>query len=71
MKTLWAKEKLLVTNDFSSTHIVFCSLGELYSIFFIYEMALCKLLSLEESKICRLGKGYSVFSHFTLIESSD
>ena len=57
LKTLWEKEKLLVKSNFSFS----------YGIFYLLENSLpfslnLKLLSansfwLEESKICRLGKG--------------
>ena len=57
LKTLWKKEKLLVTSNFSFSHSVFYPLEEPFSIFVKFEIVKCKLLSLEESKIYRLGKG--------------
>ena len=58
LKTLWEKEKLLVTSNFSFSHCVFNLFGELSAIFIEFEIVVCKpFLRLEESKICRLGKG--------------
>ena len=51
LKILWEKQKLLVI----------CPFEELYSIFIIFEIDVCKLLSLEESKICCLRKCLSSF----------
>ena len=43
LKTLWEKEKLLVTSNFSFSNIVFYPFGEL-SVFFIkLEIVVCKL----------------------------
>ena len=58
LKTPWEKEKLLAMSNFSFSHGVFYPFGELPVI-----LSNLKLLSsvisfsLEESKICRLGKG--------------
>ena len=57
LKTLWEKEKLLVTSNFSFSHNVFCLFGELSAIFINLELSSTNSFSLEESKICRLGKG--------------
>ena len=44
LKTLWEKEKLLVKKpDFSFSHSVFYSFGELPAIFTKFEIVLCKL----------------------------
>ena len=56
LKTLWQKEKLLVTSNFSFSHSVFYSFGELSVVFIKYEMLSANSFSLEESKICH-GKG--------------
>ena len=57
MKTLREKEKLLVMNNFSFSHSVFSLFGELSAIFNKFESVICELFfSVEESKICRLGK---------------
>ena len=39
------------------SHSVFCTLEELPAIFFEFDIVVCKLFQLEESKFCRLGKG--------------
>ena len=58
LKTLWEK-KLLVTSNFSFSHSVFYPFGELSLIFVKSEtkMSSANSFSLEESKICHLGKG--------------
>ena len=42
-KTLWEKEKLLVTSNFSFSHGVFYPLEEISAIFNRYEIVVCKL----------------------------
>ena len=65
LKTLWEKEKLLVTSNFSFSHRVFYLFGKLpFSSNLILLPANC--FSLEESKICCLGKGLT-FYYFTVI----
>ena len=56
LKTLWEKEKLLVTSNISFSHIVFHTLGELSAIFIKFDNVSAAAFSLEESKICSLGK---------------
>ena len=56
LKTLWEKEKLLVTSHFSFSHSVFYPLGELPAISIKLKIVVDKLY-LEESKICRLETG--------------
>ena len=53
----WEKEKLLVMSNFSFPHSVFYQFGELFSIFIKFKYCLLQTFNLEESKICRLGKG--------------
>ena len=43
LKTLWEKEKLLVTSNFSFSHSVFYPFEELFSIFVKFEIIVCKL----------------------------
>ena len=43
LKTLWEKEKLLVTSNFSLSHSVFYPFGELSAIFIKFKIVLCKL----------------------------
>ena len=57
MKTLWEKEKLLETSNFSFSHSVFYLFGELSDVFVLLKSCRLKtLISLEESKISRFGK---------------
>ena len=42
-KTLWKKEKLLVTSNFSFSHSVFYPLKELFTIFMKIKIVVCKL----------------------------
>ena len=42
-KTLWEKEKMLVTSNFSFDHSVFYLLGELSAIFITFKIVVCKL----------------------------
>ena len=53
LKTLWEKEKLLFTSNFSFSRSVFYPFGELSAISIKLEI----VVNLEESKTCRLGKG--------------
>ena len=43
LKTLWEKEKLLVTSNFFFSHSVFLAFGELFAIFIKFEIVVCKL----------------------------
>ena len=43
LKTLWEKEKLLVTSNFSFSNSVFYPFWELYGIFITFEIGICKL----------------------------
>ena len=42
LKTLWEKEKLLVTSNFSFSHSVFYPFGKLTAIFIKFEVVVCK-----------------------------
>ena len=55
-KTLWEKEKLLVTSNFSFSHSVLYLLGVLTAISQNVKLSSANSLSLEESKTCCLGK---------------
>ena len=58
LKTRWEKEKLLVTSNFSFPHSVFYLIGELSAIFIkLKKLPSANSFNLDESKICRLGKG--------------
>ena len=54
-KTLWEKEKLLVTSNFSFSHRVFYSFGELSAIFITYKIVVCKLF--ESGRVYNLSFG--------------
>ena len=58
LKTLREKEKSLVTSNSSFSHSVFYPLGWTFYYFFFSNLKLWSAnpFSLEESKICRLGK---------------
>ena len=66
LKTLWKKEKLLVTSNFSFSHSVFYPFGKLSVIFTLFEIVVCRLFSVWNSlkfvvcervkKSCRLEK---------------
>ena len=57
LKTPWKKEKLLVTSNFSFS-TVFSTRLEIFLLFSSnLKLSSAKSFSLEESKICRLGKG--------------
>ena len=43
LKTLWEKEKLLITSNFSFSHHVFYPFGELSAIFIKSKVVVCKL----------------------------
>ena len=47
LKTLWEKEKLLVTSNFFFSHSVFYSFGELSAVFIEFEIIVCKLFQFE------------------------
>ena len=42
LKTMWEKEKLLVTNNFSCSHCVFNPFGKFSGIFIEFKIAVCK-----------------------------
>ena len=48
LKTMWEKEKLLVTSNFSFSHIVFYPSGEIPAIFIKFELVVCKLFQFGE-----------------------
>ena len=47
LKTLWEKEKLLVTSNFSFSRSVFYPFGELSAIFIKFKIAVCKLFQFD------------------------
>ena len=50
LKTLWEKEKLLITSNFSFSHNVFHPFGELSSIFIKFSIVFTKLFHLSFGK---------------------
>ena len=56
-KTLWEKEKLLITSNFSFSHGVFWRFGELSGIFIKYEFVVCKLFQFGRVQNLLSGKG--------------
>ena len=57
LKTLWEKEKLLIPSNFSFSHSVSNLLENFQPCLCIMILSSTNSFSLEESKICRLGKG--------------
>ena len=43
LKTLWEKEKLLIMSNFSFSHCIFYSFGELFTIFIEFKIVIYKL----------------------------
>ena len=61
LKTQWEKEKLLLTSNFSFSHIVFYPFGELFLPFSSNsKLSPANSFSLGEPKICRFGKGLNL-----------
>ena len=60
LKTLWEKEKLLVTSIFSFSHRVFYVLGELSAIFIKLEFIVCLLFQFGRVQNLSFGKGFSI-----------
>ena len=78
LKTLWEKEKLLVTSNFSFSHSVFYPLRELSVISSNLKLSSANSFNLEESKMLSFGKGLNIcmmhsqifdifFQHFALM----
>ena len=57
LKTLWEKEKLLVTSNFSFSHSVFYLFEELSAILIKFEIVVCKLFQFERDKNLSSWKG--------------
>ena len=60
-KTLWEKEKLLVTSNFSLSHSVFYTFGNFLPFSSNSKLSSANSLSLEESKVCPFRKGLVEF----------
>ena len=61
LKTLWEKENLLVTSNFSFSHSVFYPLGR---IFIIFEIVVCKLFQFGRVQNLSFGKGLILYTVF-------
>ena len=57
LKTLWEKEKLLVTSNFSFSHSVFYTFWELSAIFIKLKIFICKLFQFGRVQNMSFGKG--------------
>ena len=57
LKTMSEKKKMLVTSNFFFSHSLFYPIRELSVVFIKFKLLSANSFSLEESKICRLGKG--------------
>ena len=57
LKTLWEKEELLVTSNFSFSHSVFYLFEELSTIYIEFEIVVCKLFQIGRVKNSLFGKG--------------
>ena len=67
LKTLWEKEKLLVTSNFSFSHSVFYLFEELSAIFIEFEIVVCKLFQFGRVLNMSFGKGSTLKSRTTTI----
>ena len=59
LKTLWKKEKLLVTSNFSFSHSVFHPFGELSAFFIIFKIVVCILFQFGRVQILSFGKEFN------------
>ena len=57
LKTMWEKEKLLVTSNFSFSHSVFYPFIELFAIFIKLEIVVCKVFQFGRVQSLSFGKG--------------
>ena len=60
LKTLWEKEKLLVTSKFSFSHNVFYTFGKLSYLFIKFEIVVWKLFHIRRVQNLLFGKGLRV-----------
>ena len=72
LKTLWEKEKLLVTSNFSFFHTVFYLFGELSPFLIKFKIVVCKLFQFGRAFFFSFGKGLtstqSLLTQFKLRE---
>ena len=64
LKTLWEKEKLLATSNFSFSHSVFYPLEELSSISTKFKIVVCKLFRIGRVQNLSFGKGLNLRTQY-------
>ena len=57
LKTLWEKEKLLVTSNFYYSHSVFCPFRKVSAMLIKFEVVVCKLFQFGRVQNLSFGKG--------------
>ena len=70
LKPLWEKEKLLVTSNFSFSHSVFYSFGELSAIFIEFEIVVYELFQFVKSLNFFVWESYLIISPFPTVFST-
>ena len=60
LKTLWEKQKLVVTSNFSFSHSVFYLFGELVAIFIKSKIVICQSFEFGRVKYLSFGKELKV-----------
>ena len=66
LKTLWEKEKLLVTGNFSFSHSVFYLFAEFPAIFMEFEIVVCKLFQFGKVWNSSFGKALTTSKYYDL-----
>ena len=66
LKTLWEKEKLLVTSNFSISHSFFYPLGKFSAIFIKFEIVVCKLFQFISVYNSSFGKGLGMVGEYSV-----
>ena len=62
LKTLWEKEKLLMTSNFSFSHSVFYPVIELFAVFIKFRIVVCKLFQFGRVQNMLFGNGLNAFA---------
>ena len=71
LKTLWEKEKMLVTSIFSFSHNVFLPFPKTNSIFHSHFLSSANALNLDQSKILSFGKELSLLYSLNFTSSQN
>ena len=66
-KTLWEKEKLVVTSNFFLSHSVFYPFGKLSANFIKFEIVVCKLFQFGSIQNLSCGKGLNYSNEICLL----